>query len=72
VLRRQRGEKAGRERERNRDLTELPSVENKKKGDARIRNRGEGEKRFPKDLCAISENCKGLSVKHKFHINLKP
>jgi hypothetical protein len=21
---------------------------------------------FPKDLCAISENCKGLSVKHNF------
>jgi hypothetical protein len=27
---------------------------------------------FPKDLCAISENYKGLSVKHNFLINLKP
>jgi hypothetical protein len=36
------------------------------------RNRGEGGMDFPKDLCIISKNCRGLSVKHKFHINLKP
>jgi hypothetical protein len=45
----------------------------RKEGDAREkRNRGEREKRLPKDLCAILDNCKGLSVKHKFHIDLKP
>jgi hypothetical protein len=44
-----------------------------RKGDAREkRNRGEREKRLPKDLCSISKNCRGLSVKYKFHINLKP
>jgi hypothetical protein len=26
----------------------------------------------PKDLCANLENCRDLSVKYKFHINLKP
>jgi hypothetical protein len=36
------------------------------------KNKGEGEKGFPKDLCANLENCRVLSVKHKFHINLKP
>jgi hypothetical protein len=45
----------------------------RKEGDAREkRNRGEREKRLPKDLCAILENCRDLSVKHKFLINLKP
>jgi hypothetical protein len=45
----------------------------RKEGNAREkRNRGEREKRLPKDLCAILENCRDLSVKHKFHINLKP
>jgi hypothetical protein len=44
----------------------------RKEGNAREkRNRGEREKTLPKDLCAISENCRGLSVKHKFYINLK-
>jgi hypothetical protein len=39
----------------------------RKERDAREkRNRGETEKRLPKDLCAISENCKGLSIKHNF------
>jgi hypothetical protein len=23
---------------------------------------------FPKDLCAISKNCRGLSVKHNFSL----
>jgi hypothetical protein len=31
------------------------------------RNRGEGGIDFPKDLCAISENCRNLSVKQNFH-----
>jgi hypothetical protein len=36
----------------------------RKEGDARDkRNRGEREKRLPKDLCAISENCRDLFVK---------
>jgi hypothetical protein len=36
------------------------------------RNRGGREKELPKDLCVKSENCRGLSVKHRFSINLKP
>jgi hypothetical protein len=57
-----------RERERKRGiLIELPPVGKKKKGDARIRKRREeGQMEFPKGLYAISENCKGLSVKHNF------
>jgi hypothetical protein len=48
-----------------------PTVETK--GGAKIRkNREEGQMEFPKGLCAISENCRDLSVKYKFHINLKP
>jgi hypothetical protein len=47
-------------------------VKRKRKG-ARIReSREEGQVEFPKGLYAISENCKGLSVKHNFLINLKP
>jgi hypothetical protein len=39
----------------------------RKEGDAREkRNRGEREKRLPKDLCAISENHRDLSVKSNF------
>jgi hypothetical protein len=41
----------------------------------RASGKGKAEKEkwnSSKDLCAISENCKGLFVKHKFHINLKP
>jgi hypothetical protein len=46
-------------------------------GKKRKPNRGrtkreEGEIGFPKDLCAILENCRDVSVKHKFSINLKP
>jgi hypothetical protein len=36
------------------------------------RNRGERENRFPKDLYAILENCRGSSVKPKFPVDLKP
>jgi hypothetical protein len=39
----------------------------RKEVDAREkRNRGERENRLPKDLCAISENCRDLSIKHSF------
>jgi hypothetical protein len=31
------------------------------------RERREGGMKFPKDLCAISENCRDLSVKQNFH-----
>jgi hypothetical protein len=48
------------------------AVGRKRKGARKKKNRGEGEKRFPKDLCTILENCRDLSVKHKFSINLKP
>jgi hypothetical protein len=34
--------------------------------------REEGGMDFPKDLFANLENCRDLSVKHKFLINLKP
>jgi hypothetical protein len=27
---------------------------------------------FPKDLYVILENCRDLSIKHKFSINLEP
>jgi hypothetical protein len=52
---------------------EAPPVEEEKKETrGRKRNRGEREKRLHKDLCAILENYRDLSVKHKFPINLKP
>jgi hypothetical protein len=38
----------------------------------REENRGEGELELPKDLCAILENYRDLSIKHNFLINLKP
>jgi hypothetical protein len=39
----------------------------RKEGDAREkRNRGEREKRLPKDLCAISKNCRDLFVNQNF------
>jgi hypothetical protein len=52
-------------------------VEAKREGDAgasgrrrkpnrRRTEREEGEIGFPKDLCAILENCRDLSVKHNF------
>jgi hypothetical protein len=49
----------------------MPPVGRKRKGARKKKNR-EGEKGFPKDLCANLENCRDLSVKHKFLINLKP
>jgi hypothetical protein len=39
-------------------------------GERQNRERRKGN-RLPKDLSAILENCKDLSVKHKFLINLK-
>jgi hypothetical protein len=36
------------------------------------KNRGGREIELPKDLCANLENYRDLSIKHKFHINLKP
>jgi hypothetical protein len=36
------------------------------------KNRGGREIEFPKDLCVNLENYRDLSVKYKFHINLKP
>jgi hypothetical protein len=43
----------------------------RRKSNRRGTEREEGME-FPKDLCANSENYRDLSVKHKFHINLKP
>jgi hypothetical protein len=43
-----------------------------KKDGSESKNRGGREIEVPKDLCANSENCRDLSVKHKFLINLKP
>jgi hypothetical protein len=36
------------------------------------KNREGREIELPNNLCAILENCRDLSVKHEFHINLKP
>jgi hypothetical protein len=47
-------------------------VGRKRKGARKKRSRGERERRLPKDLCTISKNCRDLSVKHKFLINLQP
>jgi hypothetical protein len=43
-----------------------PTVETKGGARDKKKNRGEGEKRFSKDLCAISKNCRDLSVKQNF------
>jgi hypothetical protein len=41
----------------------------KKKRGARIReSREEGQMEFPKGLYAILENCRDLSIKHKFSL----
>jgi hypothetical protein len=46
---------------------ELPVGERKRKGNIRIRKRGEEEQMdFPKGLNAISENCRDLFVKQNF------
>jgi hypothetical protein len=51
---------------------ETPAV-GKRKGAREKKNREEKEEwNSPKDLCTNLENCRDLSVKHKFHINLKP
>jgi hypothetical protein len=60
---------AGKEiRERERDV----AASGRRKPNRRRTEREEGELGFPKDLCVNLENCRDLSVKHKFHINLKP
>jgi hypothetical protein len=46
--------------------------EEKKRGTRIRESREEGQMEFPKGLCANLENCRDLSVKHKFLINLKP
>jgi hypothetical protein len=54
---------------------EMPTVEEEKKktpGKGGRTEREEREVRLPKDLSAKSENCRDLSVKHNFLINLKP
>jgi hypothetical protein len=51
---------------------EVPPVGRKRRGAREKRNRGEREKRLPKDLCVNLENYRDLSVKYKFLINLKP
>jgi hypothetical protein len=65
--------KENRERGRKRRIwIELPPVGKENEGAPGRRNRGEGGMDFPKDLCANLENLRDLSVKHKFHMNLKP
>jgi hypothetical protein len=56
--------KGNRERERER---EMPPVEEKRSVREK-KNRREGEKGFPKDLCTNLENCRDLSVKHNFSL----
>jgi hypothetical protein len=43
-----------------------------KKAPGRRETEEKGKWSSPKDLCVNLENCRDLSVKHKFHINLKP
>jgi hypothetical protein len=40
----------------------------KKRGARITESRGERQMEFPKDLCAIWENCRGLSIKHNFSL----
>jgi hypothetical protein len=42
---------------------QLPVEEEKKETPGRKEIEEKGKKRLPKDLCAISENCRDLSVK---------
>jgi hypothetical protein len=57
---------AGQKRERERDARE-----DKIERERERKNREGREIEFPKDLCANLENCRDLSVKHKFLINLE-
>jgi hypothetical protein len=57
------------EREKERDV---PARERKRKPNRRGIEGEEGGMDFPKDLCAISENCRDLFVKQIFPIDLKP
>jgi hypothetical protein len=46
----------------------MPAVRRKRKGAWIRESREEGHMEFPKGLCAISENYRDLSVKHKFSL----
>jgi hypothetical protein len=65
VEERERG-KAGRDRERDNAGGEKKAGRQGKIRQKERKNRGEREMELPKDLCANSENCKGLSVKQNF------
>jgi hypothetical protein len=60
-------EEEQREKEEEKKRLDAAAASGKEKGWVpERRNRGEGEKRFSKDLCTISENCKDLFVKQNF------
>jgi hypothetical protein len=63
------GKEAGRNRRRPRqgERSARKKIEQREK-----KNREEREIGFPKDLCVNLENCRDLSVKSNFSINLKP
>jgi hypothetical protein len=54
-----------REREREKEIDAAAS-EWRRRPNRRRTERREGGMDFPKDLCAISENCRDLSVKQNF------
>jgi hypothetical protein len=70
LLARPCAELGGDERVRERGIDAAAS--GRRKPNRRRTEREEGEIGFPKDLCANLENCRDLSIKYKFHINLKP
>jgi hypothetical protein len=49
----------------------LPEEEEKKETPGRKEIEEKGRRDFPRTYVQL-ENCKDFSVKHKFHINLKP
>jgi hypothetical protein len=57
----------GREKEK-KHLDGAAAGGEKKRGTRIRESRGERQMEFPKDLCAISENCRGLSVKYNFSL----
>jgi hypothetical protein len=64
-----RGKSPGQRCRRPRKRSAREKIKQRERG---RKNRGEREIRFPKDLCINLENCRDLSIKHKFPINLKP
>jgi hypothetical protein len=58
----------GREEEKKRLDGAAAGGERKRRGAREKRNRGEREKRLPKDLCVILENCGDLSIKYNFSL----